>query len=97
MTNKEDAPDQKPSGDLPQRWTKGKKMSETKAIFVFLSAFAALCAIGLLFLRTDKGETQKVSKIIPMAGLYQYKWFKYLAALACLIISIIAELQAVGM
>jgi len=71
-------------------------MNEAKAIFVFLSAFAGLCAIGLLFLRTDKDEAQKVSKIIPMAGLYQYKWFKYLAALACLIIGIITGLQAIG-
>ena len=72
-------------------------MNETKAIFIFLSAFAVLCAIGLLFLKTDKGEAQKVSKVIPMASLYQYKWFKYLGALACLIISVIAAFQAVGM
>jgi hypothetical protein len=72
-------------------------MNETKEIFAFLSAFAVLCAVGLLFVRTEKDESQKVSKFIPMAGLYQYKWFKYLAALACLIISIIAGLKAVGM
>ncbi|MDD2335952.1 MAG: hypothetical protein PHD01_05175 [Geobacteraceae bacterium] len=69
-------------------------MNETKAIFSFLSAFAVLCAIGLLFLKTGKDETQKVSKVIPLAGLYQYKWFKYLAVLACLIISVIAAFQA---
>ncbi len=72
-------------------------MNETKAIFIFLSAFAVLCAICLLFLRTDKYEAQKVSKVIPMAGLFQYKCFKYLAAIACLIISIIAVFQVFGM
>lgn len=72
-------------------------MNETKAIFIFLSAFAALCTIGLLFLRTDKDEAQNVSKVIPMAGLFQYKWFKYLAVLACLVISIIAMFQVFEM
>jgi hypothetical protein len=72
-------------------------MNESKAIFIFLSVFAALCAIGLLFLRTDKDEAQKVSMVIPMAGLFQYKWFKYLAVIVCLIISIIAACQVFEM
>lgn len=71
-------------------------MNETKAIFAFLSAFTALCAIGILFVKTDKDEAEKVSKFIPMASLYQYDLFKYLAAAVCFIIAVIAGLQAFG-
>jgi hypothetical protein len=71
-------------------------MNETKIIFGFLSLFAMLCAIGILFLKTVRAEAQKVSKLFPMASLYQYKWFRYFAALACLIISVVAGLQVFG-
>jgi hypothetical protein len=47
-------------------------------IFGFLSIFAMLCGIGLLFLKTERAGAQKYQKLIPMASLYQYKWLDLL-------------------
>jgi hypothetical protein len=69
-------------------------MYETKIIFGFISLCVVLCGIGILCVKTDRDEAQTISKLLPMASLYQYKWFRCLAALACFVISTVAGLQA---
>lgn len=71
-------------------------VNETQFIFGFLSFFAMCSGIGLLFVKIEESETNKISKLILMSSLFQYKWFKYFAALACFILSIITGLEALN-
>jgi hypothetical protein len=72
----------------------GIKMNETKVLFLFLSFFGVFAGLGVLFVTTNRDEAEKLSKIIPGAGLYQYKWFRYLVAFTFFIIAVIAGYHA---
>ena len=70
-------------------------MTDNQFIFGFLSILCFTIGILLLFLKTDKNEAIRVSKALPGASLYLYKWFKYFGAFFCFVIGIIAGIQAV--
>lgn len=68
-------------------------MNENKVLFLFLCFFGAFAGLGVLFVKTNKEEAENLGKIIPGVGLYQYKWFRYLVAIAFFLVAVIAGYQ----
>lgn len=65
-------------------------MSDSQIIWLGMAAFALITGVLLLFLEVDKSSIHKASQISPMAGLFRFKYMKYVVALLLFFISFLS-------